>query len=1154
MRVRTSNLRELLVPAAATATATAMKLGIGDPLGRDAPYLLLGAAIAISGWLAGPRAALLATALGAGVVGHFLAPVELATESSGAFSIQLGVFALEGLVIVAAVAAMSRARERAREAANRVARLQKLTAAVAATRTLDEIASVLVQQGVETLGATSGAMVVERGDGKLEIVASTGTPRDVVEKLGLLDRDAPFPSVEAFRTCSSQWIENGAEYARTHPRLLEVIDWRDLGAVVALPLEADGNAIGGIAFRFARPQKFPEHLRSLMTTFAAQASQTIVRSKLFAAEAAARRRLEVLSGLADALANAESRQEVVDVVVGSGVLAMGADTCVIYDYEDREAALVLIGQVGTAPEVLEQISHVPFYSDMAFAKILRQRTQIWIENREQYAEVFPHLVDLKTTAPRARALWCLPLIAENRVIGLLAMGHYAPRQFTAEDRAYVETFAKQCAQALRRAQRVEREREARLGLLTILRSIGDAVVTTDIQGRVSLMNPVAENLTGWAEGRSMGLPLEEIFNVVDRRTRAIVQSPVERVLTKGTVVSLADDTVLINAETGQETPVDHSAAPLRDENGAIEGVVLVFRDASMKKEEERRRVFLGEVSSTLTASLDTRTILERVTKVLVPELADWAIVDVLNAANDRLELVASRAATPEKERALAEIRRRYMHGLEDTTGPANVVRTGELEFYPYIPDAAIDEYAENDDHARLLKILGVHSIINVPLKTHGTTFGALSLGHDGSGRRFSQQEADFVAEIANRIAIAVDNARLFAAEQQARESADLANRSKDEFLATVSHELRTPLSAILGWSRLLTSRDVADDKRTRAIETIERNAVAMAQLIEDLLDISRIISGKMRLEAKPLDLRKAIEAAIDSVRPTADARKVEIVSTLGDKETRVHGDPARLQQIVWNLLNNAVKFTPPSGRVSIALKNEGGTAVIEVRDTGRGIAPSFLPQVFDPFRQADGTITRKHGGLGLGLAIVRRLVDMHGGVVEAHSEGLGRGATFTVRLPRTTSSLSERVSGRSRAPRPATDRPPALDGLRVLVVDDDEDMRMLLSTVLEQCGAKVTRAGSATEAMTAIQHSAPDVLISDVGMPGEDGYELITKVRKLPPGRGGDVPAAALTAYARVEDRKRALDAGFMTHVPKPVEPDELVSVVAELAQHAAQR
>ncbi|AKV00713.1 two-component hybrid sensor and regulator [Labilithrix luteola] len=1150
--MRTSNLRELLVPAVTTATAAAMKLGIGDPLGREAPYLLLGAAVAISGWLAGPRAALFATALGAGVVGHFLRPVELAAQSNA--SIQLAVFAIEGLAIVAVVAAMTRAREHARESANRLARLQKLTAAVAATRTLDEVASVLVQEGVEALGANAGTIVVERADGKLEVVASAGPEAHVIEELGALDKDAPFPSVEAFRTRSSQWIENADEYARTHERLMQAVGKRELGAVVALPLEADGNALGGLSFRFDRPRKFPEHQRSLMTTFAAQASQTIVRSKLFAAEAAARRRLEVLSGLADALANAESRQEVVDVVIHSGVRAMGAQTCVLYDYDDREAALVLIGQMGTAPEVLEQVGYVPFYSDMAFAKIVRQRSRIWIENREEYAKVFPHLLDLKTTAPRALALWCLPLVAENRVIGLLAMGHYTPRTFSAEDRAYVETFAKQCAQALRRAQRLEREREARIGLLTILRSIGDAVVTTDIQGRVTLMNPVAERLTGWDEGRSMGLPLEEIFNVVDRRTRAIVESPVERVLTKGSVVAQADDTVLINAETGHETPVDHTAAPLRDENGSIEGVVLVFRDASLKKEEERRRMFLGEVSSTLTASLDTRTILDRVTRVLVPELADWAIVDVLNAANDRLEVVASRAATDEKARALSEIRRRFMHGLEDTTGPANVVKTGKLEFYPDISDEAIDGFAKNNDHARLLKILGVHSVINVPLKTHGTTFGALSLGHDGSGRRFSQEEADFVAEVANRIAIAVDNARLFAAEQQARESADLANRSKDEFLATVSHELRTPLSAILGWSRLLTSHDVAHDKQARAIETIERNAVAMAQLIEDLLDISRIISGKMRLDAKPIDLRKAIEAAIESVRPTADGRKVEIDATLGDSEIRVQGDAARLQQVVWNLLSNAVKFTPPSGRVSIALHKEAGTAVIDVKDTGRGIAPSFLPQVFDPFRQADGTITRKHGGLGLGLAIVRRLVDMHGGVVEANSEGLGRGATFTVRLPRTASSIGDRVSNRSRMPPSASERPPALDGLRVLVVDDDEDMRMLLSTVLEECGAKVTRAGSANEAMAAIQRSTPDVLISDVGMPGEDGYELITKVRKLPPGRGGDVPAAALTAYARVEDRKRALDAGFMTHVPKPVEPDELVSVVAELAQHGAVR
>jgi PAS domain S-box-containing protein len=391
---------------------------------------------------------------------------------------------------------------------------------------------------------------------------------------------------------------------------------------------------------------------------------------------------------------------------------------------------------------------------------------------------------------------------------------------------------------------------------------------------------------------------------------------------------------------------------------------------------------------------------------------------------------------------------------------------------------------------------------------------------------------------------------------RARQRVEEANRMKDEFLATLSHELRTPLTAILGWARMLSAGQLDETNTARALETIERNAKAQSQLIEDILDVSRVITGKLRLEVQPVDLASVIEAAVDGVLPTANARGIRLQRVLDSETSMVSGDPARLQQVVWNLLSNALKFTPKGGRVQIRLERINSHVEIIVTDTGQGISPDVLPYVFERFRQADSTTTRKHGGLGLGLAIVRHLVEMHGGTVEAESAGVGQGATFTVKLPLVVvrsldvgrSTDAKRVHPTASSSGVPFDCPPELDGLHILIVDDEEDTRELLTMVLEKCGAKITAVSSAAEGLAALKTSRPDVLISDLGMPDEDGYSLIKKVRALPGADGGQTPAAALTAYARVEDRMRVLRSGFQIHLPKPVEPAELVAVVVNLA------
>ncbi|HEX8150499.1 MAG TPA: PAS domain-containing protein [Pyrinomonadaceae bacterium] len=399
-----------------------------------------------------------------------------------------------------------------------------------------------------------------------------------------------------------------------------------------------------------------------------------------------------------------------------------------------------------------------------------------------------------------------------------------------------------------------------------------------------------------------------------------------------------------------------------------------------------------------------------------------------------------------------------------------------------------------------------------------------------------------------------EEARLeLAREQAARAEAEAANRLKDEFLATISHELRTPLTAILGWAKLLADGQVSEGKAAGAFAAIYRNARAQAQLIDDLLDVSRVITGKLRIEVVPLDLAAVVEAAAAVVRPAAAAKGVALDVRLEAEALNIDGDPARLQQVVWNLLSNAVKFTPAGGSVEARVRRAGSQVEVAVGDTGQGIEPEFLPHVFERFRQADVGTTRRHGGLGLGLAIVRHLVELHGGTVTAESGGEGKGSTFTVRLPVRAARDAGRTAACAGPPaRPeafdAQAAPPTLEGMKVLIVDDDHDARRLLTEVLSRRGAEVSTAASAAEALETLQAWRPDVLLSDIGMPDGDGYELIQRVRELPLERGGGTPAAALTAYAGPGDRARALASGFQCHVAKPVEPAELAAVVAGLA------
>jgi signal transduction histidine kinase/ActR/RegA family two-component response regulator len=387
-------------------------------------------------------------------------------------------------------------------------------------------------------------------------------------------------------------------------------------------------------------------------------------------------------------------------------------------------------------------------------------------------------------------------------------------------------------------------------------------------------------------------------------------------------------------------------------------------------------------------------------------------------------------------------------------------------------------------------------------------------------------------------------------EQLARLDAEAANKAKDEFLAIVSHELRTPLGAILIWTQLLRQEAVDPGTVERALGIIERSTKSLAQLLDDLLDVSRIVSGKIRLERRPVDLPSVLQVAVEAAQPAAEQKGVRIECILERPLAPVSGDPNRLQQIAGNLLSNAIKFTPSGGRIEVRLERTGPSAQIKVIDTGMGIRPDFLPYIFEHFRQADTTSTRENKGLGLGLAIARHLVELHGGAIEAESAGEGQGASFSITLPLTESALAARTP-REKGQAPAADalQPGGLMGVKVLVVDDAEDAREALSMLLGQYGAEVTAVGSADAALAILERERPDVLLSDIAMPDEDGYSLIRKVRAREPARGGQVPAAALTAYASPEDRLKAIRAGYHDHLPKPVDPAVLVEMVSALAR-----
>lgn len=566
------------------------------------------------------------------------------------------------------------------------------------------------------------------------------------------------------------------------------------------------------------------------------------------------------------------------------------------------------------------------------------------------------------------------------------------------------------------------------------------------------------------------------------------------------------------------------------ENDSILRAWGTQRDVTEQHRLLQRLEFLADVTAVLGSSLDYDLTLRAVAEAAVPRFADWCFISVLNERGEVVR-VAIKHANPRHVDLFIEMEQRYPLSPDLPVGPPHTIRTGATQSFE-VDEAMFARVAQSGEHLQTMRTLGFRRGVVVPLAAHGRTLGALSFANAETDRRFTEDDVQFAEDLGRRAGLAIENAGLY-------RELERANRAKDEFLAMLSHELRTPMTATLGWAAMMQSGGLPEDGVRTAIDAIAQSTRAQARLIDDLLDVSRIVAGKLRLTVQRFALAEAIEAAVDTVRSAADAKQILLQVDLRDPGVHLNGDAARLQQVFWNLLSNAVKFSPRFGKVYVELTRSHDSARVVVGDAGEGIDPALLPFIFDRFRQGDTGMTRRFGGLGLGLSIARNLVELHGGTLSARSEGRGTGAEFSVTLP--LSSEQREVPHEAERDEP----PPPLAGLKLLVVDDDESTRRMLQVALGQFGADVIAASSAAEAFDKLSRQKFDVLVSDIGMPGEDGCGLMRRVRTA----GNPIGAVALTAYANEGERDRALTAGFQAWLTKPIDPAVLAEEVRRVAR-----
>ncbi len=972
-----------------------------------------------------------------------------------------------------------------------------------------------------------------------------------------------------------------------------------LHSLLVVPLRAHDRVIGTLALSRDRPGRaYSAGDRELVERLAERAALAIENARLFGAEKLARRETELLmhrvtqlQELTSALSSAATPAQVATVIADQSVAALGAVSAVIFTLSEERHGLQLAGHHGVGAHDLEAQRRLDTDAPDPAAVAFRTGEPEFIASREEYCARYDDDGD-EDALPGA--LVALPLLLDARRVGAMIVTFAEPRAFDLETRGFASMLARQCAQALDRARLYDMERRSReqaallveagtlfatsLDPATTLRTLVRLAVPT--LGDVCTVDVVdANGALEMIAAAHVDRKQEDAIRILRRQfpiSRDDTGHPAAKAIRSGKPqvryqvggagaqgATLDDAQLRLAAALGARSAVflpllargkvlgvltlgqvEHRYAPgdvifLQE---FARRAALALDNAALYEAEQRERRAAEEAADRarrlqiVTAALSSAVTPAQVADAVLGQGVDAleAIVGVMTRLTDdgrTLEIVGSRGLAEGVGEAWRTI------ALDAQVPLAEAARTGEPVWINRTSEY-LARYPAPDDAA--LSPLGNEAIAALPLRVEGRLLGALAFRF-APPRIPTSAERAFITTLAYQCSIALERARLYDAERR-------ANRLKDEFLGIVSHELRTPLNAILGWARMLRTGMVKEGAKDRAIATIERNATLQAQLVEDLMDASRIITDKLGLQLCRVDLARVVEAAIDSVSPAAAAKGVTVRAMIDPGVGPIQGDEGRLQQVVWNLLTNAIKFSPKGAEVRIALSSRAGSAVVSVRDRGEGIAPAFLPHVFERFCQGDATTTRRHGGLGLGLSIVRHLVEAHGGKVSAASDGLGCGAEFTLEIP--ICMLAEGVGG--ALDRKAASASIELAGVRILLVEDELDSREILRQMLSLSGAMVEAVGSVAEAMIAFEHARPDVLLSDIGMPIEDGYSLIRRVRALVPERGGKVPAAAITAYATAEDRERALAAGFQLHLSKPVDPERLSAAIARLIGRVA--
>ncbi len=960
---------------------------------------------------------------------------------------------------------------------------------------------------------------------------------------------------------------------------------------VSVPLVVRGRAVGVLTFLQAESgRRFTEDDVSTAEELARRAAAALGNAAVLDAERTGALVMQRMQAVTARLVEAQGAADVARVVCDAGRAAVSADTVVVWALEPDGKTLQVLSSSGVPDDYLDRWRRLAADDLPAARYLARGNGRLWVSNAEEYRTLDPELVKKAEEAGRLHAFAALWLVVEGRKVGLVSFGFRGEHHFDADEKAFIETLCGHAAQALGRARSLDAERRSN-ERLRLLASVGELLSgSLDHQETLAtLTRVVVPAFADWCavdllqDGKATRVALHHVdparlvlaaeisrryptrFGesqlqkqalstkrsvLVPRLTEAMLraaakdedhyQALVSVRLTSGILTPLlvAGEVVGLVTFATSESEHEYGEADLQLADEIGRRASLAVANAALFGREQRageRLAVLARAGDAFSQATDYEATLRHIVAVAVPALGDFAILDVVEG--DRVRRLAL-AHDDAEVQALLDASAWMRQEREDVNLCA--LSTGEAAAHTRIDRAFRERMAGGPEHLAVLEKLELCSMLTVPLRARGRLLGALTFCH-GRSRRSHEVPDDLALaqEIGARAATAVAQARLHEETKEAARRAEEASRIKDDFLATVSHELRTPLNAIVGWSALLHGDRLGDQVfLAKGLDVIRRNARAQAKIIDDVLDVSRIVSGKLRIEPRPVDLAAIVREAADVVRPSADAKRVTLdIATDGAPSPQL-GDPERLRQVAWNLLSNAVKFSDAGGTVTATVRARDEDIELEVEDTGRGIALEFLPHVFERFRQADSSSTRSFGGLGLGLAIARHIVELHGGTISAASPGAGRGATFTVTLPLHTEP-AERPASRPSVPPVFA----SLAGRLVLVVDDDDDARELIAMVLEGVGAEVKTAGSVDEALRIAGEAEPALVLSDIAMPGQDGFALVAHLR----GRPRPVPAVALTAYARPEDKARILASGFATHIAKPVDPTELLAVVAKI-------